>query len=237
MPLQLETMVVQMAQRERERFWGKYRGLVADVEDPQGIGRIRARVPAVLGDSVSPWALPCAPCAGPGMGLHAVPPVGAAVWIEFEGGNPDLPIWTGGWWPDGEVPKDEAGNAATPPLKVLQSASGLLVALDDDAHTVTLSDGNGSNLLKISVDDGQIRLQCAAKVIVEAPQIELTEGAPHPLVFGDNLLQYLNQLVQVFSTHMHVGETVLGIPVTPIVPSVPFPPATPALLSTRVKTG
>lgn len=237
MPVEIESLVVQLAQAQRERFYGKYRGRVTDVDDPQGIGRIRAQVPAVFGDQVTPWALPCAPGAGPHQGLHAVPPVDAAVWIEFEAGDPSRPIWTGGWWPNDEVPKDEQGTPAKPPLKILQSETGLLVALDDDAHTVTLSDGDGRNLLKISVDGGEIRLQCTAKVIVEAPQIELTEGAPHPLVFGDDLLQYLNQLVQLFNTHMHVGETCMGIPVTPVVPVVPFPTATPALLSTRVKTG
>lgn len=237
MPIELETMVVQLAQSQRERFYGKYRGRVVDNADPAGIGRLRAQVPAVLGDQPSPWALPCAPYAGPNQGFHAVPPPDAAVWIEFEAGDPSRPIWSGGWWPDGQVPKDEKGQAATPPLKVLQSESGLLLALDDDARTIALSDQDGRNLLKISVDAGEIRVQCTAKVIVEAPQIELTEGAPHPLVFGDDLLQYLNQLVQVFSTHMHVGETVMGIPVTPAIPLQPFPPATPALLSTRVQTG
>lgn len=237
MPVQIETLVVELAQRERERFYGKYRGIVVDVDDPEQVGRLRAKVPAVLGEQDSPWALPCAPYAGPGVGLHTIPPVGAAVWIEFEAGNPDLPIWTGGWWASGDPPADEQGTAATPPLKVLRSESGLLLAFDDDGHTATLSDGNGANLVRISVDSGEIRVQCTAKVIIEAPQIELTEGASHPLVFGDNLLQYLNQLVQIFSTHTHIGETVIGIPVTPMIPPTPFPAATPSLLSVRVKTG
>lgn len=237
MPVQLDDLVIRALERERERFYGKYRAVVLDNQDPEQVGRLQLQVPAVLGTLASAWALPCAPYAGPGVGLHAVPPVGAAVWVEFEAGNPELPIWSGGWWGHGEPPADERGRAATPPLKLLRSESGLLLALDDDGHTATLSDGQGSNLVRISVDSGEIRVQCTAKVIVEAPQIELTEGAPHPLVFGDDLLQYLNQLVQIFSTHTHVGETVIGIPVTPMIPPVPFPPATPALLSVRVKTG
>ena len=75
------------------------------------------------------------------------------------------------------------------------------------------------------------------KIVVEAPQIELVEGAPHPLVFGDDLLNYLNQMVMLFNTHMHPGETVLGIPVTPMTPQPMFQQATPALLSQKVKTG
>lgn len=237
MGMALETLVVELVERERSRFYGKYRGLVTDTADPEGIGRLRAQVPAVLGVQDSPWALPCAPYAGPNEGGYHVPPVGAAVWIEFEGGDPELPIWTGGWWGVGETPQDDAGRAATPPLKILRSHTGLQLAFDDDGHTATLSDDNGRNLLRISVDRGEVRVQAQAKVIVDAPQIELVDGAPHPLVFGDDLLQYLNQLVQAFNTHMHPGETVLGIPVTPAIPVPPFPPATPVLLSTRVKTG
>ena len=80
-------------------------------------------------------------------------------------------------------------------------------------------------------------MQATAKVIVEAPQIELVDGASHPLVFGDSLLSYLNKLVTIFSTHMHPGETCAGIPVTPMIPTPPFPPATPDLLSVKVRTG
>jgi hypothetical protein len=237
MGMQLEALVVDLVERERSRFYGKYRGLVSDNADPEGIGRLRAQVPAVLGQQTSPWALPCAPYAGPNEGSFRIPPVGAAVWIEFEGGDPETPIWTGGWWAVGDTPTDDRGNAAGPPLKILRSETGLQLAFDDNGHTATLSDENGSNLLRISVDSGELRVQSTAKVIVEAPQIELVDGAPHPLVFGDDLLQYLNQLVQAFNTHMHPGETVLGIPVTPSIAVPPFPPATPVLLSTRVKTG
>jgi hypothetical protein len=76
------------------------------------------------------------------------------------------------------------------------------------------------------------------KVVVEAPQIELVENSTHPLVFGDNLLQYLNQIVQIYNTHLHPGELALGVfPVTPIIPMAPMPPATPELLSFKVTTG
>ena len=237
MPVTLDPLTVQLAEQLQHSRWGKYRGVVTDNQDPMGVGRLQVQVPAVLGTDAVAWAEPCVPYAGAGIGLYAMPPVGTAVWVEFEAGNPDLPIWVGGWWPDGAVPNDNAGNAVTPAQRTLCSETGLQLTLDDDGHSAVLSDGNGQNFVRISVNDGEIRVQSTAKVVVEAPQIELTDGAPHPLVFGDNLLSYLNQVVAVFNGHMHVGETCLGIPVTPIVPVVPFPPATPALLSIRVKTG
>ena len=233
----LEDLVVELAAQTRSHFYGKYRGVVQDVDDPEALGRIRANVPEVLDTEVSPWALPCVTYAGPDVGLHAIPPVGAGVWIEFEAGDPARPIWVGGWWGRDDTPKNEQGNAPKPPQKTLKSESGLLLALDDDAHTATLSDKNGQNLVTIKVDQGEVRVVAATKVVVEAPQIELTDRASHPLVFGDDLLQYLNQLVQIYTSHTHPGETVLGIPVTPMIPTPPFPPATPSLLSTRVKTG
>ena len=75
-------------------------------------------------------------------------------------------------------------------------------------------------------------------MVVEAPQIELVENGSHPLVFGDQLLQYLNQLVAMYQGHIHPGELALGVfPVTPAPPVPPLPPATPSLLSTKVKSG
>jgi uncharacterized protein involved in type VI secretion and phage assembly len=233
----MERLIVELAADARERFYGKYRGTVAEVNDPDSLGRIKVNVPEVLGDVISPWALPCAPYAGPGVGSYAIPPVGAGVWIEFEAGDPSRPIWTGAWWARDELPKDEKGGKTAPPLKILRSEQGLMLVFNDDAKTATLSDQDGSNLLTIKVDEGQVRIEATAKVVVEAPQIELVDGASHPLVFGDDLLNYLNQLVNTFSTHTHPGETVLGIPVTPMIPTPPFPPATPALLSMKVKTG
>jgi hypothetical protein len=85
------------------QMFGKYRGRVLDVEDPQGLGRIRAEVLALQGVELG-WALPCIPGAGPGSGHLVLPPAGASVWIEFEAGALDVPIWSGGFWQDGEAP-------------------------------------------------------------------------------------------------------------------------------------
>jgi uncharacterized protein involved in type VI secretion and phage assembly len=220
------------------RHYGKYRGIVTSNEDPKNLGRIKARVPEVLGDVETGWALPCAPYAGDGVGHFTVPPAGAGVWIEFEAGDVSRPIWSGCWWGDGQLPKDNSGTAATPSLKIIRSEQGLMVTLDDEGQTITVSDDNGRNMLTIQVQEGKITIQGATKAVVEAPQIELVENATHPVVFGDQLLQYLNQLVQLYQTHIHPGEMAAGIlPVTPAPPVPPLPPATPSLLSTKVKTG
>ena len=232
----LERLVVEVAEQQRNRFYGKYRGVVVDVDDPENIGRLRANVPEVLGDVESPWALPCAPYAGAGMGCYQVPPVDAGVWIEFEAGDPARPIWAGCWWGSGQLPENEAGTAATPPIKIIRTESGMMLTMDDDNQTLSVSDENGDNILHIESRSGKITVKGATKAVIEAPAIELVENATHPVVFGDELMSYLNQLVNMYQTHTHPGQTAI-IPVTPAPPVPPFPPPTPSLISTKVKAG
>jgi Type VI secretion system/phage-baseplate injector OB domain len=195
-------------------------------------------VPEVLGEVKSPWALPCAPYAGTNQGFFALPEVGAGVWIEFEAGDPSRPIWVGSWWADDEAPKNEDGSDPIPGRRIFRSNSGLLLAFDDDAKKLSLSDSDAKNFLTIEVNAGKVKVQATTKVVVEAPQIELVESATHPLVFGDDLLTFLNQMINIYQTHTHPGEMALGVfPVTPMTPLPPMPPATPALLSVKVKTG
>jgi len=219
-------------------FYGKYRGIVTDNNDPKKIGRIKARVPEVLGDVESGFALPCAPYAGKGSGIFAVPPPDAGVWIEFEAGDVSRPIWSGCWWGEDQLPRNEKQSDTTPDIKILRSEEGLMVYLNDGSQTITLSDEDGSNIVTINAQKKLIKIEAGFKVVVEAPQIELVEDAFHPLVFGDQLLMYLNQMVMIYQTHIHPGEMALGVfPVTPAPPVPPMPPATPELLSMRVRTG
>jgi hypothetical protein len=116
----------------------------------------------------------------------------------------------------------------------IEDQNGNKIETNEDG--ITLNDSNGSEIVTIETKGGKIRINGSTKVVVEAPQIELVENGAHPLVFGDDLLNYLNQLVQMFNSHMHPGQMAL-IPVTPAPPVPPFPPPTPALLSFKVKTG
>jgi hypothetical protein len=87
----------------RGKFFGKYRGNVVENIDPMILGRLLINVPSVPAN-LSNWAMPCVPYAGPQVGFYAMPPIGANVWVEFEGGDPNYPIWVGCFWGEGEVP-------------------------------------------------------------------------------------------------------------------------------------
>ena len=232
-----QSMLGEMAEAMESRFCCKYRGIVVENLDPTGRGRIKVKVPAVMGDEAV-WALPCVPYAGNNAGSYMIPEPDSLVWVEFEAGDPSYPIWTGCFWPDGHAPKNNLNIPATPPLKIIRSERGLMVSMDDAGQVINVSDENGANVLTIEVLQGKITVKGAVKAVVEAPLIELVENATHPVVFGDQLLSYLNQLVAIYQSHTHPGELALGVfPITPAPPVPPFPPATPALISTRVRSG
>ena len=87
-------------------FFGKYRGTVAANKDPLNLCRIQVSVPAIFGDERNSWAMPCVPYAGKDVGLFMIPPLHANVWVEFEGGDPDYPIWSGCFWGEKELPQN-----------------------------------------------------------------------------------------------------------------------------------
>ena len=107
-------------------YFGKYRGKVSNNVDPLQLGRMQVEVPDVLGDGRLSWAMPCVPFAGPGVGFFALPPVDANVWVEFERGDPDYPIWTGCFWGPGELPV----KPATPFVVALKTKSVTLNLVD-----------------------------------------------------------------------------------------------------------
>jgi uncharacterized protein involved in type VI secretion and phage assembly len=136
-------------------FFGKFRGVVTDNRDPLMLGRVKASVPDVYEDEESGWAMPSVPYAGNGVGLYLIPPVDAAVWIEFEHGDPDYPIWSGCFWSQGEVP----ATPATAEMKVLKT----------DVGTVTLNDTPGAGGITIETTAGM-------KIKFDATGIEISNG-------------------------------------------------------------
>lgn len=168
-----------------QKYFGKYRGTVLNNVDPEQRGRLMLNVPDVLAAIPSSWAEPCVPLAGPTgppMGVYLVPPIGAGVWVEFEAGNPDYPIWAGcRWGTTSDIPTlAKAGNPADPNI-VVQS---LL------QHTLMISDmpptpATGGIILKsatgamIVVNDSGIYIQNGkgASITMVGPTVTVNNGA------------------------------------------------------------
>jgi uncharacterized protein involved in type VI secretion and phage assembly len=159
-------------------FYGKYRGIVTDNKDPLNMGRIKARVPDVMGKDASGWALPCVPFAGDGMGFYAIPAVDARVWIEFEQGDPDYPIWVGCWWgSQDELPK-EANDVQK---VVIKTKNGQMVVLDGSnkgSGEISIKTGNAQdqsivlNSESVKIDNGT-----QATIELSGPKVALNDDA------------------------------------------------------------
>lgn len=126
----------------KKRYYGKYRGTVVTNADPYLKGRIQALV-TVGGTPLPMWAEACTPLAGPLYGLYAVPPTGAGVWIEFEEGDLEKPIWSGCWWMDGEVtamlqPDLQPPDPVTSPQTIVLRVPTARIKLDTLTGTVTM---------------------------------------------------------------------------------------------------
>ncbi len=165
----MEQSVERLVERAGSTYYGKYRGIVTDVDDPNNQLRIRATVPAVLGEHPCGWAMPAAPFAGDGHGFVMLPKVGSGVWIEFEAGRLDNPIWSGAWWASGQRPNPQGAG-----VRVLVSEQGHKVILDDDAGELQLVHGSGPSI-KLTGDE--ILISCGScEIKISSDSISLNNG-------------------------------------------------------------
>ncbi|GAA1954712.1 phage baseplate assembly protein V [Microbacterium deminutum] len=151
----------------RNRYYGKYRGVVVEVDAPHM--RVKATVPGVLADA-EVWCMPCVPYAGPSAGFCFLPDVGAGVWIEFERGDVEFPIWTGCYWFQDEIPDD-----AKPAVRVIVTASGSKLIFDDDAGEIRLEDANGASIVFDS--SGVTTKRDSSSVAVSSSSVSVNDGA------------------------------------------------------------
>lgn len=160
--------VLEMLERFRYRFYGKYRGSVTQVDT--ATLRIKAKVPSVLGTQESGWCMPCVPYAGSDVGIAFLPEKGSGVWIEFEGGDVSYPIWAGCYWRSDEQPSD-----AAPEVKAIVTASGHKILLDDNATKITISDANGN---EVTLDSSGVTLtRGSSSVQVSDSEVNVNDGA------------------------------------------------------------
>jgi hypothetical protein len=166
----IEKIVVELAEYTRSRFFGKYRGLVKHVNDPNNQGCITAIVPDIYGDKESPWAFPNTLHAGPNYGLYMLPKEGDGVWIEFEAGDLARPIWSGFWWARNEVPNDAGEN-----IRILVTPAGHKIILDDDGDEIKIIHSKGA---EIGMTNDNITLKISnSSIVLSNDSVNINNGA------------------------------------------------------------
>lgn len=162
---------------DQKRFYGKYRGTVCDINDARQLGRLRAIVPGVTGLVPTTWALPCVPFAGTQLGFLALPGVGSNVWIEFEGGDIDFPVWTGCFWLQGADMPQQAPPPGVQASATLQTPSQTAIILSDDpSKGITLRTADGSQI-QISSQGIKLSTSGGATVQLTGSSVDINNGA------------------------------------------------------------
>ncbi len=162
-----------------QRHYGKHRGVVVDNIDPLRLGRVLVQVPKVFNGEAR-WAMPCVPVAGHQSGLFLLPPVGAPVWVEFELGDAELPIWVGGYWVDAaELPSMAQSGQPVAPGLFLQTPGHNALTVSDlpgpDGGVVLRTQGGAS----ISVNEAGITISNGrgASIVLAGSMVTINDGA------------------------------------------------------------
>jgi len=162
-----------------DRYYGKYRGTVINNVDPMQQGRIQVMVPAVS-EVLSTWAMPCVPIAGRQAGVFVVPQIGSGVWVEYEAGNPEFPVWVGGFWGSvADVPALAlAGVPANPSILMQTTLQNTLVISDLPGPTggIMLKSTTGAAII---VNDTGIYISNGkgASIVMVGPTVTVNQGA------------------------------------------------------------
>jgi hypothetical protein len=174
-------LTAQIAEYMRTRHFGKYRAIVSDISDPENLCRIKAQVPAVFGEEISPWAMPASPFAGAQHGLVLLPEVGDGVWIEFEAGDPSQPIWSGCWWARGQVPQPQGET-----IRLLATSAGHQIMLDERADEIKLVHPGGA---EVKLGSSEISLTLGrCEIKISATEVNINNGMVKVTTAGASLV-------------------------------------------------
>ena len=236
--MDLEKVVADLMQKVERRFYGKYRGFVVNNRDPKQLGRLTLRIPSVLGPQVtSGWAMPCLPYGGQkNQGFWCIPEVGAGVWVEFEEGDLEFPIWVGTFWsePGGtsESPalndadgKEHANEQKPPTRKILKTNKGHTIQFEDAdrEEMVTIVEATHKHVVTLNKDGIRITDGVNGNTIMLGQDgIRIgSSGASEPFVLGKQFQTNVDNFLKALQAHTHTSAA----PGTPTSAPLPPPPA------------
>lgn len=146
-------------------YYGVYRAKVINNADPDNLGRVILHCEQVHGkDYPEVWAWPETPYAGNGFGFWAIPDKDDYVYVRFDHGRPDKPIWHGGWWGEDDVTDDDM----TTKKVVLVVKEGMKIVLDRESQTVLIEQSLGNSVF---ISDETMELKHAGKILVDGEDV------------------------------------------------------------------
>lgn len=165
------------------RYYGIYRAQVISNEDPEFCGRLKLKIPQIYGESVYDyWAWSFGIYAGANKGFVMLPSVGDWVWVQFENGESEKPVWSYGWWGKGDMPSEYKSNYSE--VTTLQTTGGSRIVLDDRDDSIQIEQKGG---MVLDIRDGKINLGTK-------------NGAAEPVLLGDKTVSKLTDLIDELVT-------------------------------------
>ena len=211
------------------RWFGVHIGIVSDVVDADGQGRVKVKLPWAAdtdGTPIELWCRLVVPMAGASRGVWFVPEVDDEVAVVFEAGDPRRPFVVGSLWNGSDSPPESMDGSGANNLRSIHSRSGIRIVMDDTdgavkltldtpgGHAIELDDGGltvrvqDSNGNKIEMTTSGIEIQTSAKVTVKASNVEVTAG----MVKVDAAMSKFSGVVQADTV---IATTVVGTSYTP----------------------
>lgn len=183
------------------QLFGKYRGTVTETRDPLNMGRIQVDLSQGFPVNSTNWAMPCTPYAGNQIGFFTVPPAGSSVWVEFEQGDIEKPIWSGCYWEKDQLPPEAKVDlpdkvqvfkteGMTIRLSNLDSGKGLFIEVKDPTVKQTLKMTFNSEGIELNHHD-QIKAKLTSNTI------ELTNGATSSVTMTANNIQIKEGAIEI----------------------------------------
>lgn len=232
----IEQTLSRLIDKVENSYYGKYKGFVVDNDDPENLGRLKVKVPSILGeDVVTGWAMPCLPYGGANdQGFFFIPEIDAGVWVEFEEGNLEYPVWAGTFWskPAGASEAPKPGDAQSPPTrKIIRTVKGNSIELEDKDNEETLIIIEKTNNNKVTMDKNGIIFEDGSgnKIILDKNgiiiedknqnkiQMDGTSGFPagKNIVLNGNKRICLDGLIDWLMSHKHIGNMGAPCPLSP----------------------
>lgn len=157
------------------RFYGVAFAVVTNNKDPDGLGRVKVKVPWMADDAETDWARVVTPMAGASRGLYFLPEVDDEVLVAFEHGDPESPYVLGALWNGKDKPPESNGDGKND-VRTIKSRSGHVIRFTDtkDAETIEIVDAKGKNSIVISTKDGTITIAADKDVTIKSSNGKLT---------------------------------------------------------------
>ncbi|KAA3655486.1 MAG: type IV secretion protein Rhs [Calditrichaeota bacterium] len=179
------------------RFYGVYPALVVAINDPDGQGRVRIRLPWAVDSengNYEAWARLATMMAGNNRGSWFIPDANDEVLIAFESGDTRRPVIVGMLWNGQDAPHESMDSGEENNIKSIRSRNGVKITMDDSSgqeqmiletpggQRVSLQDGPGvielqdSNGNSVRMESSGITINASAKVTINASQVEVSAG-------------------------------------------------------------